>query len=73
MVFPVVRYGGESWTIKKAQHPVRGHMDLPEGTGRGRAGRWLGRVPGGAAATRPGEVAAGAMHTVPRRSQEKGR
>ena len=20
MVFPVVRYGGESWTIKKAQH-----------------------------------------------------
>ena len=48
-------------------------MDLPEGTGRGRAGRWLGRVPGGAAATRPGEVAAGAMHTVPRRSQEKGR
>ena len=20
MVFPVVRYGGESWTIKKAEH-----------------------------------------------------
>ena len=29
MVFPVVMYGGESWTVKKAEYQRRGHVFDP--------------------------------------------
>ena len=28
MVFPVVMYGCESWTVKKAEHRITGAFDL---------------------------------------------